>query len=100
MARTSLVLLTTRSPSPLSADLKLAGYKVTEALWADEILQLLKTEHVDVVVIEHGVDDPELAEVQLRLMTLRLQPQAAAKDVIWELSQLFLNDSGRTRISY
>jgi hypothetical protein len=94
MARTSLVLLTTRSPSPLSADLKLAGYKVTEALWADEILQLLKTEHVD------GVDDPELAEVQLRLMTLRLQPQAAAKDVIWELSQLFLNDSGRTRISY
>jgi hypothetical protein len=85
----SIVLLTTQAPDPLAAELMLAGFKVTEALWADEVLQLLETEHIDVVVITHDVEDPELPEVQARLTTLRLQPNATAKDLIWELSQLF-----------
>jgi ABC-type nitrate/sulfonate/bicarbonate transport system ATPase subunit len=66
----------------------LAGYQVFEALFADEVLHLLETEHIDVVVIAHDVVDPEIAEVQRRVVTLRLEPQATAKDVVWELSQL------------
>jgi hypothetical protein len=89
---TFLVLLTTNAPSPLADKLMLAGYRVTEALWADEVLQLLETEHVDVLVIEHDVDDLEVPELQRRLMTLRLEPQATANDVVWELSQLFTTD--------
>ncbi len=72
----------------------LAGYKVTEALWADEVLQLLETEHIDIVVITHDFndDDPELPEVKRRLKTLKLEPQAKAKDIVWELSHLFPMD--------
>lgn len=76
---------------PLADELMLAGFKVTEALWADEVLQLLDTEHIDVVVITHDFNehDPELPDVRLRIKTMKLEPQAKANDVIWELSRLF-----------
>jgi len=89
----SVVLLTTRAYSPLADELMLAGFKVTEALWADEILQLLETEHIDVAVVAHDVEDPELPDVQGRVTTVWLKPQATSKDVIWELSQLFPSTS-------
>jgi ABC-type nitrate/sulfonate/bicarbonate transport system ATPase subunit len=75
-------LLTARAPDPLADELILAGYKITEAQWADEVLQLLETEHADVVVITHEVNDPDVLELQQKLMTLRLEPQATAKGVV------------------
>jgi ABC-type nitrate/sulfonate/bicarbonate transport system ATPase subunit len=91
---TTIALLTTRAPDPLTEQLMLAGYKVIEALWADEILQLLETEHIYVVVITHDIDDPEVPELQRKLTTLRLEPQATAKDLVWELSQLLASKDG------
>jgi hypothetical protein len=46
--------------------------------------------HVDVVVIKTGVDDPEIPELQKKIMSLVLDSGATAADVIWELSKLFL----------
>jgi ABC-type nitrate/sulfonate/bicarbonate transport system ATPase subunit len=67
----------------------MAGYNVHEALWADEVAQLLETERIDLLLITHDVDDPEVKELQSKLTTLRLEPQTTVKDVVWELSELF-----------
>jgi hypothetical protein len=38
--------------------------------------------------------DPDVVEAQMRRITLRLKPEAALKDVVWELSQLFPQQPG------
>ena len=83
---TSLVLLETRAPSKLASDLMLAGYRVFEALAVSEVLHLCENEDVDVVVIGADVDDSDALEAQMRRIAVRLKPEAAAKDLIWELS--------------
>jgi hypothetical protein len=66
---------------------------VFETLWADEVFQLMETETVDVVVIKTGVDDPEIPELQKRIISLVLDSSATTADVIWELSKLFYSGS-------
>jgi hypothetical protein len=85
----SLVYLTTRAPSEMGSDLTLAGYTVWEALAVSEVLYLCEQKNVDVVVIAPEVKDAAVVEVQMRRMTLTLKPGATAKDVMWELAQLF-----------
>lgn len=86
---TSLILLETRAPSRLASDLARAGYRVFEALAVSEALYLCETENVDAIVIGADVDDPEVVEAQMRRITIKLKPEATAKELIWELSQLF-----------
>jgi hypothetical protein len=69
--------------------LTLAGYTVWKALAVSEVLYLCEHENVDVVVIGPDVEDADVIEVQVRRITLRLKPGAAAKEVMWELAQLF-----------
>lgn len=85
----SLVYLTTRAPSPLASELMLAGYTVWEALAVSEVLFLCECHNVDVVVIAPEVKDAAVVEVQMRRVTLVLKPGATAKDVMWQLAQLF-----------
>lgn len=85
----SVVLLTTRSPSKLEDDLILARYRVFAALAVSEVLHLCETQNIDVIVIGADVEEPDVVEAQMRHITLRLKPEATAKDVVWELSQLF-----------
>lgn len=69
--------------------LNVAGYRVWEALAVSEVLYLCEQERVDAVVIGSDVIEPDVIEVQLRQITLRLKANATAADVLWELSQLF-----------
>ena len=46
----TIALLTPQAYGPMADQLVLAGYKVHEALWADEVLELNETEQIDVVV--------------------------------------------------
>ena len=85
----TIALLTTRAPDPITEQLMLAGYKVHEAVSVEAVLQLFDTEDIDAVVIVHGVEDPEIPDLQTKLAILKLNENATAKDVIWELSQLF-----------
>jgi hypothetical protein len=73
----------------MASDLTLAGYTVWEALAVSEVLYLCEQKNVDVVVIAPDVEDADAVEVQMRRMTLTLKPGAAAKDVMWQLAQLF-----------
>ena len=85
----SVVYLTSRAPTKLIDDLMLAGHRAWECLTVSEALYICERELVDVVVIAHDVEDPEVVEVHLRQITLQMRREATAKDLIWELSQLF-----------
>jgi hypothetical protein len=85
----SVVYLTTRAPSRLAQELILAGHQVFEALAISEVLYLCEHHRVDVIVIAPDIDDPDFAEAQLHQFTIKLKPEATAKDLIWELSNLF-----------
>ena len=90
---TSVVYLTTRAPSKLADDLGLAGYRVFEALEVSEVLHLCEHEKIDAVVIGADVQDPDLIEVQLRQTTIKLKPEATARELVWELTLLFPDKS-------
>ena len=85
----SLVYLTGRASSKIASELTLAGHTVWEALAVSEVLFLCEHHNVDVVVIGPDVEDADVIEVQMRRITLRLKPGATAKDMMWELAQLF-----------
>jgi hypothetical protein len=40
-------------------------------------------------VIAPDIEDADVVEVQMRRMTMTLKPGAAAKDFVWQLTQLF-----------
>ena len=84
-----LVYLAARSNSRLTADLARAGYRVFEAHAVSEALYLCEIRNVDAIVIAADVDEPDVVEAQLRRITIRLNPDATVKDLVWELSQLF-----------
>ncbi len=85
----SVVYLTSRAPSKLTDDLMLAGHRAWECLSVSEVLYICEREWVDAVVIAPDVEDADVVEVHLRHFTIRLEPNATAKDLIWELSRLF-----------
>lgn len=73
----------------LASDLAQAGHRVFEALAVSEALYLCETENVDAIVIGADVEDPDVVEAQMRRITIKLKPEATAKELIWELAQLF-----------
>jgi hypothetical protein len=83
-----VVYLTTKAPAPLTDELTLAGFLVWEALAISEVLSLCETEAVDAVIIAADVVSP-VVDILQKHVTLRLQPEATARDVVWELSNLF-----------
>ena len=85
----SVVYLTTRAPSRVATDLEMAGYRVFEALDVSEVLHLCEHHNIDVIVIGADITDPDLIEVQLRQMTIKLNAETTVKDLVWQLSELF-----------
>ena len=83
----SLVYLTTRRNSKLADELTLAGHRVFDALDEAQALYLCEHERIDVIVIAPEMED--FTEAQLRYTTIRLKPEATAKELIWELLNLF-----------
>jgi hypothetical protein len=84
----SLIFFATRAPSELAAELSHQGYEVFEALAISEVLHLLDSHSIDAVLIA-GEVEKDLAEVQGRTVTLRLNAGTTAREVLWELSHLF-----------
>ncbi len=85
----SVVYLTSRAPAKLTDDLMLAGHKAWECLSVSEAHYICEREWIDAIVIGPDVEDCDVVEAQLRHVTLRMKPGATAKQLIWELSQLF-----------
>ena len=87
----SLVYLTTRLPSQVSDDLQSAGYDVFEALEISEVWFLCEHQKIDLVVIAPDVEDQDKVEIQLRQPIIKMKPETSAKNILWELSNLFPN---------
>lgn len=85
----SVVYLTNRAPAKLTDALILAGHRAWECLSVSEVLYICEQQWIDAVVISAEVEDADVVEAHLRHFTIRLQPEATAKDLIWELSNLF-----------
>ena len=84
----SLVYLTTHAPSRLAQQVVLAGHQVFVAADVSEAIYLCEHKRVDVIVIAPDIDD-DMVVAQLRSITIKLKPEATAKDLIWELANLF-----------
>jgi hypothetical protein len=56
-----------------------------------EVWYLCEHEGIDVVVIAPEVEDQDQIGLQLRRPTIRLKPGSTAKDISWELWNLFPN---------
>ena len=85
----SVVYLTNRAPAKMIGELMMAGHRAWECLSVSEVLYICERESVDAIVIDPEVEDPDVIEVQMRRITLRLKPDATTQDLIWELSNLF-----------
>jgi len=85
----SIVYFTSSAPSKIANDLIAAGYIVFEALEISEVMYLCEHEKIDLIVIAPDVEEPDKVEDQLRRPTVKLKPGSTAKDVLWELSNVF-----------
>ena len=85
----SVVFLAARAPFTLADSLERAGFRVFEALAVSEVLHLCEQEHIDIVVIAADVESPGVHDIHDKHTTLRLKPEATAKELISELWQLF-----------
>lgn len=90
----SLVLLTDQAPSDLANHLMMAGYQVYEALATSEVLHLCDQLDITAVLITSGVKSRGLDEIKKHCITFTLRPDATAKDILWELSNLLGSSSG------
>lgn len=85
---TTLILLTTRAPHSLAAQLMSGGYRVFEALAPSEVFHLTEQHDVDIILITPEYDHPALPEIQRHHTTMKLKADAKAADVIWEISNI------------
>jgi hypothetical protein len=85
----SVVYLTNRAPAKLTDHLIVAGHRVWECLSVSEALYLCEQHWIDAVVIAAEVEDADVVEAHLRHFTIRMKPEATAKELIWELSRMF-----------
>jgi hypothetical protein len=86
----SLIYLTTHAPPfRFAQEVTRAGHRVFEAQAVSEVLSVCEREWIDAIVIGADVEDSDVVEAQLRHITIRLKPEATAKELIWELSNLF-----------
>ena len=84
----SIVYLTTLSPSSLGPQLERAGHRVWEALSVTEVLYLLENNDIDVIVIGPDVEDPEMAQIQIRRACIKLESHFKIADLMWDLACL------------
>lgn len=76
----------TRELPGISEELSEAGFQVYEALALSEVFYLAEHHPGAHIIVDHNVEDDAAREVARHHITLRLQPNANAANVLWELS--------------
>lgn len=71
-----MVYLTAKAPSKLADELIAAGYRVWEALEVSEALYLCEREHVDAVVIDPEIEQPDLVELQFHVINVQAEGES------------------------
>jgi len=82
----SLVFLKTCAPSALTSELISAGYHVMEAASIPEVVWLCTQFHGQVVLVDPQFEDPELADLGEKYVTLKLDPNTTVQQLLWEIA--------------
>jgi hypothetical protein len=86
---TTLILLASRAPHPLTDELILAGYHVLEALAISEVFSLVEQIPRAHVIIAADVEAERAKVIQQHNPTIHLKENATLKDVLWQLELFF-----------
>jgi len=76
----------TRELPGISEELSAAGFQVFEALSISEVFYLAEQQQGAHIIVDHTVEEDAAHEVAHHHITLRLQPNANAANVLWEVS--------------
>lgn len=82
----SLVLLKTCASNPLAGELISAGYHVMEAASIPEVVWLCTQFHGQVVLVDPEFQDPELAGLEEKYVTLKLDANTTVQQLLWEIA--------------
>jgi hypothetical protein len=84
---TSFIWFTRCAPSPLAAAVAAhGGLVIYEAIAVSEVLALMERQDSPIVIIDPTVEEEAARELQKRFVSLRLQTQATAAQILWELT--------------
>lgn len=82
----SLVFLKTCASNPLTSELISAGYHVMEAASVPEVVWLCTQFHGQVVLVDPQFEDPDLAGLEERYVTLKLDPDTTMQQLLWQIA--------------
>ena len=82
---TSLIYFTTSLPSPIAEELLRAGYRVLEAFAVSEVMHLFEHEEATLCIIDASIETARANVIAEHFPTLRLEPEATAREVVSEL---------------
>jgi hypothetical protein len=82
----SLVFLKTCASNALTSELISAGYHVMEAASVPEVVWLCTQFHGQVVLVDPEFKDPEVAGLEERYVTLKLDPNTTVQQLLWEIA--------------
>jgi CheY-like chemotaxis protein len=89
----SLVYLTADSHNVIAEPLRSAGYQVWEVFNVAEALWTCSQHYVNVILIDAAFQDPEVAVLNARYLTIQLKRAATEKDAARELAFLLSDNS-------
>jgi hypothetical protein len=82
----SLVFLKTCASNTLTGELISAGYHVMEAASIPEVVWLCTQFHGQVVLVDPQFQDPELAGLEEKYVTLKLEADTTVQQLLWEIA--------------
>lgn len=82
----SLVFLKTCASNTLTGELISAGYHVMEAASIPEVVWLCTQFHGQVVLVDSQFQDPELAGLEEKYVTLKLEETTTVQQLLWEIA--------------
>lgn len=82
----SLVFLKTCASNTLTGELISAGYHVMEAASIPEVVWLCTQFHGQVVLVDPQFQDPELAGLEEKYVTLKLDADTTVQQLLWEIA--------------
>lgn len=82
----SLVFLKTCASNTLTGELISAGYHVMEAASIPEVVWLCTQFHGQVVLVDSQFQDPELAGLEEKYVTLKLEETTTIQQLLWEIA--------------
>ena len=82
----SLVFLKTCASNALAGELISAGYHVMEAASVPEVVWLCTQFHGQVVLVDPQFEDPEVAGLEEKYITLKLDASTTVQQLLWEIA--------------